>query len=312
MFLHELSDAKDLFLASGLEYQIAPEIIEKDYWLTHCLWGLKAQEFIFDLKGGTSLSKGYGLIHRFSEDVDIKIYPDKNTAIKIGKNHTKSAHIESRKRFFDALAEKIKIPGIIKVERDYEFDDPLVRNAGIRLIYPSHFKQVVGMKLGILLEVGFDTTTPNQQKLISSWAYEKAIASRVVITDNRAEAVNCYLPGFTLVEKLQTISTKYRQFKKDGRLPANFVRHYYDVYCLLQSQEVLDFVGTEDYLNHKNIRFRPEDEKCLTKNEAFLLSDPIERQLFEEQYQKTKALYFKGQPAFQKMLSLIGEMLHKL
>lgn len=39
----------------------------------HVLWGLQAQGFAFELKGGTSLSKGFGVIHRFSEDIDIHV-----------------------------------------------------------------------------------------------------------------------------------------------------------------------------------------------------------------------------------------------
>ena len=40
----------------------------------HCLWGLQQQGFQFELKGGTSLSKGFGIIERFSEDIDIQIH----------------------------------------------------------------------------------------------------------------------------------------------------------------------------------------------------------------------------------------------
>ena len=39
----------------------------------HVLWGLQAQGFAFELKVGTSLSKGFGVIHRFSEDIDIHV-----------------------------------------------------------------------------------------------------------------------------------------------------------------------------------------------------------------------------------------------
>src|SRR3546814_9291118 len=48
---------------------------------------------------------------------------------------------------------------------------------------------------------------------------------------NRAFDVPCYEPGYTLVEKLQTISTKFRRHLEDGSMPQNFLRHYYDVYC---------------------------------------------------------------------------------
>jgi predicted nucleotidyltransferase component of viral defense system len=46
-----------------------------DYWIMHAVFGLKQLGLTFELKGGTSLSKGFGVIHRFSEDIDIRIEP---------------------------------------------------------------------------------------------------------------------------------------------------------------------------------------------------------------------------------------------
>jgi len=66
-FLHELPDFEDLIVLLFRQKSIQPQLIEKDYWLMHCLWGLKNQNMRFDLKGGTSLSKGWGIINRFSE-----------------------------------------------------------------------------------------------------------------------------------------------------------------------------------------------------------------------------------------------------
>lgn len=64
----------------------------------------------------------------------------------------------------------------------------------------------------ILLEVGFDTVTPNEPLTISSWAYDRAAATMGLnITDNRALNIACYHPGYTFVEKLQTIITKFRR-----------------------------------------------------------------------------------------------------
>ncbi len=45
-------------------------LVEKDYWVTHTLWAIIDQGFEVWFKGGTSLSKGYNLIERFSEDID--------------------------------------------------------------------------------------------------------------------------------------------------------------------------------------------------------------------------------------------------
>lgn len=52
VFLHQLSDAKELFEVVANERQILPILVEKDYWIMHCLWGLQQQGFQFALKGG--------------------------------------------------------------------------------------------------------------------------------------------------------------------------------------------------------------------------------------------------------------------
>jgi hypothetical protein len=195
----------------------------------HCLYGLQRLDYTFELKGGTSLSKGFQIINRFSEDIDIRIEPPKDRDVKTGRNQDKPPHIQSRRDFYDWLAQTIRIDGIEKVERDTDFDNRTLMSAGIRLFYKSHTSALQGLKPGVLLELGFDDVTPNRNKDISSWLYDYA-ASKVDIIDNCANAVACYDPGYTFVEKLQTVSTKFRlqQAKQDS--PTPFMRHYYDIF----------------------------------------------------------------------------------
>lgn len=148
---------------------------------------------------------------------------------KTGPNHDKAAHREIRKTFYDWLAQTITIDGVQKIERDTEFDKETYRSGGIRLYYTYTTGTKSDLKDGMLLEAGFDTVAPNFNKDISSWAYDYA-ASRVELIDNRALAVSCYQPGYTLVEKLQTISTKYPKQQESGKFPANFLRHYERAY----------------------------------------------------------------------------------
>ena len=74
-YLHNHKEFPQLLNIVAEEISIIPQLIEKDYWIMHVLNGLKQQGFEFELKGGTSLSKGYKLINRFSEDIDIHIQP---------------------------------------------------------------------------------------------------------------------------------------------------------------------------------------------------------------------------------------------
>lgn len=81
-YLHNHKDFPDLLRILEEETGILPGLIEKDYWIMHVLHGLKQQGFNFELKGGTSLSKGYKIIDRFSEDIDIHITPPQYSALK--------------------------------------------------------------------------------------------------------------------------------------------------------------------------------------------------------------------------------------
>jgi hypothetical protein len=305
--LHNHPQFADLIRIVADNEGIAPALVEKDYWIMQSLYGLQQLGLTFELKGGTSLSKGYGLISRFSEDIDIRIAPPADPPVMTGRNHDKAAHVQSRKDFYDRLAQTIVIDGITSVERDTYFDDTrYYRGAGIRLAYASINGSVEGLKDGVLLEVGFDDIAPNQPRDISSWAYDYA-ASRVEILDNRAMGIACYHPGHTLVEKLQAISTKFRQQQETGVFPANFMRHYYDVYCLLRDKTVQDFIGTPVYFAHKAKRFPKADNPIIAQNEAFALSEPDTRSKLQKAYVASIALYYRGQPAFEDILAEIAK-----
>lgn len=76
MNLHDDKDVfEELILATAEDLGLPQAYIEKDYWVTKVLRNLSdsgyRDDFVF--KGGTSLSKAHGLIHRFSEDVDLAV-----------------------------------------------------------------------------------------------------------------------------------------------------------------------------------------------------------------------------------------------
>lgn len=314
-YLHQRKDFVDLLRILEVETGIQAELIEKDYWIMHVLYGLKKQGFDFELKGGTSLSKGYKIIHRFSEDIDIHIKAPAELGVNENPKNTKEKSVQSRKDFYDWLAERIKIDGIISIKRDHAFDDPdHYRSGGIRLYYDTQTDHNAGVKEGILLEAGFDSVTPNNKKLISSWAYDKASQNaKIKIIDNRAVDIPCYHPGYTFIEKLQTVATKYRQEQNGAQAKPNLMRQYYDLYCLLQVPEVLEFIGTEAYFEHKKARFPKKDfEMPISENEAFLLRNPEQRAEFEARYKDTAALYYTGQIPFNVLIERIKNVLFEL
>lgn len=310
-FLHNHPQFPELIRIVAAEKGIDPALVEKDYWIMHSLYGLQQLGMKFELKGGTSLSKGFQIINRFSEDIDIRIEPPEDRDVKTGRNQDGPAQVKSRKDFYDWLADTIDIDGIEKVERDAAFDTKDFFSGGIRLSYKSHVEVMDGLKSGVLLEAGFDDVAPNSAKDLSSWLYDYA-ADKVQIIDNRAKGVPCYNPAYTFVEKLQTVSTKFRQQQASKEFPLNFMRHYYDVYSLLRRSEVQNFIGTEAYKAHKAKRFRRGDNPEIAKNEAFLLTDPAMRKSYAKAFAESTALYYGDKPTFEQILAEIGKWTSKL
>ncbi|KAA2244447.1 nucleotidyl transferase AbiEii/AbiGii toxin family protein [Chitinophaga agrisoli] len=322
VYLHQRKDFFDLIRTLAAEMGIQETLIEKDYWIMHVLHSLKAQGFVFELKGGTSLSKGFKLIDRFSEDIDLHISPPKKfteeTGIVINENpkNDKQATFDNRKIFFDWLAANIHIDGIVEVLRDTDFDDiQKYRSGGIRLKYESPFESIGDLKDGVLLEAGFAQVTPNSPIDISSWMYDKATSVKLNIADSRAMRIACYHPGYTFVEKLQTVVTKYRnETQGDRKGPiVNFMRQYYDIFKLLQTDLIQAFIKTDEYQHHKDVWFSKADKEIpLFENPALLLPDEKLMKDFRKRYQGTAKLYYNGQPDFDEMVKYIRTFVDKL
>jgi len=312
-YIHNDPEFVALLRIVAAHHQMAVGLVEKDYWLVHTLYSMKKQGLAFELKGGTSLSKGFGLIHRFSEDLDIHISSSFGLIIEGNEDNPKIR--QARRDFYDMLTKELCVDGIMEIKRDHAFDDlRKYRSGGIRLFYPNAVSPVEGLKEGILLEVGFDVVTPNMPKIIKSWVWEY-LEERNMHTkyiDNTAFNIACYHPGYTLVEKIQTIIRKYRSFG-NGQATNNFMRQYYDVYCLLANIDVLDFLGTQAYAAHKALRIRGEDASIpVSVHPAFLLEDEAKLQVFTKMYQSSAGLYFRGQPDFLEVLERIRQCLPRL
>lgn len=320
VFLHQHDEFEKLIRIVSGEMSIPPDLVEKDYWLMHALWSLQ-QNFKFHLKGGTSLSKGYDCIYRFSEDIDLKIEPDEERCgfkVYTGKNHDDQKHRDSRQRYFDWLCQQLSghMPGFARIVRDHDYDDSRkFRNGGIRLFYEAKFGSSPGLKDGILLEAGFDRTAPNQPQKITSWAYKRAVKTPgIQIIDNRAIDVPCYEPKYTFVEKLNAVLRKYRLYKTGqagDTLPVNFIRHYYDLYQLLEREDVKNYVGTPEYESFKAKRFGGNDTN-IGNSDALKLTLPEDRAAFEAAYARSESLYFRGRPTLQEILDRMAQYMDRL
>lgn len=98
MHLHEnVEDFKDLILLTSEKLNLDPMLIEKDYWITHSLYHLSKSEYKHKVvfKGGTSLTKCYRDLRRFSEDIDIALLANDISSSQIKKILTRVEKVMS-------------------------------------------------------------------------------------------------------------------------------------------------------------------------------------------------------------------------
>ncbi len=221
--------------------KLSSALVEKDYWVTHSLWALHQLGVEIWFKGGTSLSKGFGLIQRFSEDLDLKIEPGVAKALPVvgsWKSEGKKAMGE-RQAFFAALSKVLRVPGAT-VLVDPAFEDRSFRSGRFRVVYPSKHSASLAaeMKPFVLLEVGSARVTPFVERDMTSFVHDEldAIGQLGDFQDNRPRAVRCVHPLVTLLEKLDAL---HRRVPRADVAPATFVRHFEDAAAIIAVEREL-------------------------------------------------------------------------
>lgn len=247
-FVHESVEFGDLLEIVSRESGLGVALVEKDYWVTHSLWALHRQGFDIWFKGGTSLSKGFGIIERFSEDLDLKIEPGRVADIpKVTNWKSEGKKATSLRRdFFDALLGRIHVPGA-SAEKDPTLEDRSHRSAGIRIFYPGHHLEALSsvFRPFVLLEIGSARVTPCVERDMTSFVHRYLEQSRNLqdFEDNRPKSVRCVHPLVTLLEKLDALQ---RRVSRPDVEPATFIRHFEDAARIIQvSDDLPDLHGYE-------------------------------------------------------------------
>jgi hypothetical protein len=171
-FVHDDADFVALLTQVSAETGIAAALVEKDYWITHSLWALHETGLATWFKGGTSLSKGFGIIERFSEDLDLMIERGAVTALPEVTNwgSMNKGPAAQRRAFYEGLLAVVTIPGM-SLELDAQHCDEHARAAHYLGRYPG--AHVTGMPSAmspfVRLEVGRARVVPFALVPLTSW-----------------------------------------------------------------------------------------------------------------------------------------------
>lgn len=234
------NDRKDLFSATAQRMNTSDAIVEKDFWVCFTLdylFHICKWKNCFAFKGGTSLSKVYNLIERFSEDIDL-ILDWRILGYRINepweeRSNTKQQQFleDARNRLFEFLKNEF-LPAFKSDLMDYinddfdvyiKIDDP----GTVHFVYPRAFSNDSILN-EIRLEIGaMAAWTPTQSMKIRSYAAEQypqafEIPDSLILTTT---AERSFWEKATILHQ--------EAFRPEGSLvPMRYSRHYYDLYCM--------------------------------------------------------------------------------
>lgn len=242
MKLHQDKKAfKDLMEATAQSLGIPTIFIEKDYWVTYILKRLSISDYretvIF--KGGTSLSKAYKIIYRFSEDIDLAIIT-KN----INGNTLKRLIKRTEKALVDENFQEIDSP---QTSKGSKFRKTVHQYPKITEGDFGHANENLVLELN-----SFAQPYPFLNKAISSYIYDflntQSDEAKQLIFDFQLEPFEINVLDYkrTFCEKISAIARASFENDEENSQLKEKIRHFYDIYYLMQEDEIKNFIRSKE------------------------------------------------------------------
>ena len=315
---------------AGAQLNLFDVAVEKDFWVCWTLQKLYALpewgEYL-TFKGGTSLSKGWKLIERFSEDIDIVINrgalgfegdnaPDKARSKKQTRNRLKALKESCqqcvRENILPGIGQAMasELPESLEWTLELDPDDPDAQT--LLFIYPTAFpEQAAYLRRAVKIEMGARSDTDPAESIgIQSYIGD-------VFPGLFAEpefSVRAVMPTRTFWEKAMLLHEETFRPEDKARRKAYLARHYYDLFKLIGAGVADTAVADLDLFHriagHRQVYFPYTwvDYATLTPGQLRLL--PRDEQLsdWRVDYEGMQAEMFYGEvPAFDDILSVVGE-----
>ncbi len=239
--------------------KILPLYVEKDYWVTCILKQLSKSKFIdvAIFKGGTSLSKAYKIIQRFSEDIDLAVITE-------GKSSNQIKDL-IRKIEKDILCNNfIEIKDHNQVSKGSKFRKTVYSYPKVKEGNFGHANE------NIILELNsFAHPHPFNKKTITTYIYDFLLnKDEEIIKEYELDSFQVNVLDYkrTFCEKISAIARASFESDENYSSLKEKIRHIYDIYFLMQEKEIKDFIGLSDFEDMIN-KVRIDDKVQFNKND---------------------------------------------
>lgn len=233
------ADFTALITFTAKHFNIIPAFVEKDYWITLTLYRLAYSDEVENavFKGGTSLSKGYRIINRFSDDIDIAIISG-NLSGNAMKTKIRNIGKEISTGLIEIAEDGVTSKGSMFRKSIFEYPTLLGK---VDRIIPNR----------MIVEINsFANPFPNVKQEITSFITEYLTIKNQVTTIEeyglRPFLLNVLDKRQTMIEKLASLF-RFSFSANPRRALSAKIRHFYDLYYLANEKECAAYIQTTGF-----------------------------------------------------------------
>ena len=313
-----------LFETTAREMKISSVVVEKDFWVCVVLnYLLNESQYkdYFIFKGGTSLSKCYDVIKRFSEDVDLILkwdkigFKDEEVFLNRSKNQDYKFETLMNERGSSFIQNELKedltkyLASSIKGMRiESNPNDPMV----LFVYYPNSYKNDY-IEQAVKLEIGpVAAKTPTEVSHIEPYCYRffNVEVKEPII-------VNIVTIARTFWEKLLILFAECNR-PMDKKTPDRYSRHYYDIYMIYKSKFFADIASQKNLFEEvklfksKFYRTSWSNIENASLNSIKLIPSKGRLTIIESDYKKMSDMFFETPPSFEELLNGLSQLEEEL
>lgn len=315
----------DIFQQIGNEKGIPVSVVEKDWWVVQTLALIMEMDVSKHLvfKGGTSLSKGWDLIKRFSEDIDMALdrsflgFSEGHMSVKKVKKLRKASREYIKETFFPELEQKFKDAGYNDVVLGIaESKDPNPEPIQIEISYPKVTEPSAYAKPGVVLEMGSRSLRePYSNREIASFIWELYPDQPFADTPIDVLTVN---PERTFLEKIFLLHEEFQKTKDKIRIE-RLSRHIYDIEKLMDTEyadkALSDKKLYNDIISHRKVFSKIGNIDYDLHQPETVNPIPIDevRDDWEKDYQAmSEEMIYGDALSFNKLLDRVAELKERI
>ena len=321
----ELSDEdkRAYFEVSAAELNVMPQLIEKDFWvcwILKTLFSLPESGGHLTFKGGTSLSKCYDVIRRFSEDVDVSIErtslsseasiePDKDKSNKENQRRLERLQIACKEKIsgtlIPELAQSIKTVLRDKKAWGLELDPKDALGQTVLFTFPHSLTSSVESYVRSSVKIEFGSRAdhwPVENMRVTPYVYN--VSGDLSI---ESAPVRVLAAERSFWEKA-TILHMIHNYPEGRNVPPRMSRHYYDLFAMADTpiyrKSLEKITLLKDVSEHKALFFKANWAHYEEARPGGLRLSPREDQIsqLKTDYRQMQEMFFEDPPSFDSIL----------